>query len=115
MCNNTQQHSSHLTALPKGSAGVLSFWATTEAATVDKLRLASVSSGVRRVGPANCSFRFRDGNEHQLHGMHAACSIHTGSTANLANDFLTRNRASQELAVTCKYAFRKFLLFESIC
>ena len=38
--------------------------------------------------------------------------MYTGSTANLANDFLTRNWTSQELAATCKYAFRKFLLFE---
>ena len=40
---------------------VLSFWTTTDPATVNKLRVKS--SGVRSVGPANCSFRFRDGNE----------------------------------------------------
>ena len=90
---------------------VLSFWATTEAATVDKREVCRRAYDVSVLPIALFVFATAT----NINGMHAACSIHTGSTANLANDFLTRNRASQELAATCKYAFRKFILFESIC
>ena len=48
----------------------------------------------------------------QIYVPARAIRMYTGSTANLANDFLTRNRTIQELAATCKYAFRKFLLLE---
>ena len=91
---------------------VLSFWATTDPATVDKLRVYIVGRTKCRSCELLVSFSRR-----QRTSMTCMCAcsmlrMYTGSTVNLANDFLTRNRTSQELAATCKYAFRKFLLFE---
>ena len=92
---------------------VLSFWATTDPATVDKLRVyrRAYEVSVLRIA------RFVFATATNINGMHVCLqyvtyNMYTGSTANLANDFLTRNRTSQELAATCKYAFCKFLLFE---
>ena len=68
--------------------------------------ISSVASGVRSVGPANCSFRFRDGNEHQWHARAPRPPLGLG-------DCVTRSWTSQELAATCQICMSvKFLVFE---
>ena len=111
---------------------VLSFWATTDPATVISVLVPSAHASVRLyVGHRKPTtvfgvfYRRPENATTYCQICYRACEIryvparairmYTGSIANLANDFLTKNRTIQELAATCKYAFRLSFYYLNIC